>query len=116
VAEADCLFCKMVAGAIPVDKLHDDDLCIAIRDIHPLAPVHVLIIPKTHLASVNALSEGEATLLGRMFSVAKRLAAAEALADRGYRLTFNTGPDAGQSVLHLHLHLLGGRDLGASVS
>jgi histidine triad (HIT) family protein len=116
VNDTDCLFCKFGSGAIPVDKLHDDELCFALRDIHPLAPVHVLIIPKQHIASMNEVSEDNAALLGRMLNVAKGVAANEGLAERGYRLTFNTGRDAGQSVFHLHLHLLGGRDLGSSVS
>lgn len=116
MTEADCLFCKMASGAIAVDKLHDDDLCFAIRDINPLAPVHILIIPNTHVPSANELSDEHGALLGRLLGTAKRLAASEGLAERGYRLTFNTGPDAGQSVFHLHLHLLGGRNLGSSVS
>jgi histidine triad (HIT) family protein len=116
VSESDCLFCKFASGAIPVDKVHDDELCIAIRDIQPLAPKHLLIIPKAHIASANELTETNAALLGRMFSVARRLAADEGVAESGYRLTINAGADAGQSVFHLHLHVLGGRNLGASVS
>jgi histidine triad (HIT) family protein len=116
VSKSDCLFCKFASGAVPADKVHDDELCFAIRDIQPLAPSHLLIIPKQHIASANELSEADATLLGRIFSVASQFAASEGLSERGYRLVFNTGPDAGQSVFHLHLHLLGGRNLGASVS
>ena len=116
MSESDCLFCKFALGAIPVDKVHDDEFCFAIPDIQPLAPNHLLIIPKQHIASANELSEANAALLGRIFSVARQFAASEGLSKRGYRLVFNTGPDAGQSVFHLHLHLLGGRNLGASVS
>jgi histidine triad (HIT) family protein len=115
VSESDCLFCKFASGAIPVDKVHDDELCFALRDIQPLAPSHLLIIPKQHIASANELSEVHSTLLGRMLTVARQLAADEGLSESGYRLVFNTGPDAGQSVFHLHLHVLGGRNLGASV-
>jgi histidine triad (HIT) family protein len=114
MTETDCLFCKFASGAIPVDKLHDDDLCIAIRDIQPLAPIHVLIIPKAHIATANDLTEDHAALLGRMFNVARRQAAADGIAERGYRLTFNVGPEGGQSMYHLHLHLLGGQQLGPS--
>jgi histidine triad (HIT) family protein len=96
--------------------VHDDDLCIAIRDMQPLAPMHLLVIPKAHIATANELTETHAALLGRMFSVARQLAANEGVAESGYRLTINAGPDAGQSVFHLHLHVLGGRNLGASVS
>jgi histidine triad (HIT) family protein len=116
VSESDCLFCKFATGAIPVDKVHDDEMCFAIRDIQPLAPTHLLVIPKLHIASANDLSEAQAALLGCMFSVATKLAAKEGLSERGYRLVFNTGRDAGQSVFHLHLHVLGGRNLGASVT
>jgi histidine triad (HIT) family protein len=116
VSDSDCLFCKFASGAIPVDKVHDDELCFALRDIQPLAPSHLLIIPKQHIASANELSEVHSALLGRMLSVARQLAADEGLSESGYRLVFNTGPDAGQSVSHLHLHVLGGRNLGASVS
>ena len=116
MSDSDCLFCKFASGAIPVDKVHDDELCFALRDIQPLAPSHLLIIPKQHIASANELSEVHSALLGRMLSVARQLAADEGLSESGYRLVFNTGPDAGQSVSHLHLHVLGGRNLGASVS
>ena len=116
MSESDCLFCKFASGAISVERVHDDELCFAIRDIQPLAPVHLLIVPKQHIASANDLSDAHAALLGCMFSVAKQLATSEGLSERGYRLVFNTGRDAGQSVFHLHLHVLGGRNLGASVT
>ena len=113
MTQEDCLFCKMATGAIPVDKLHDDELVFALRDIQPRAPVHLLIIPRQHVASsARELSEAHGALLGRMFGVASSLAASQGLAERGYRLAFNVGPDAGMTVHHLHLHLLGGRQLG----
>jgi histidine triad (HIT) family protein len=108
---ADCLFCRMAGGEIPVPKVHEDDLVFAIRDINPQAPVHVLVIPVAHVASAADLSETDAPLLGRIFAVAGGIARTEGL-DGGWRLVTNVGPDAGQSVPHLHYHLLGGRGLG----
>jgi len=107
---ADCLFCRIVAGEIPATKLHEDDLVVAIRDIGPQAPTHVLLMPVAHVASAADLDEGDAPLLGRLFAVAASLARSEGL-DHGWRLVTNVGPDAGQSVDHLHLHLLGGRPM-----
>lgn len=109
----DCLFCKMAGGDIPVEKLHSDDLCFAIRDIAPRAPVHCMVIPNEHIPMTKDLRESHGPLLGRMFVVAAKVAEAEGLAERGYRLAFNVGDDAGQTVYHIHLHILGGRRLGA---
>lgn len=108
---ADCLFCRMAGGDIPVPKVRDDGVVFAIRDINPQAPTHILVIPVAHVASAAELTEGDAPLLGRVFAVAADIARAEGL-DGGWRLVTNVGPDAGQSVRHLHYHLLGGRDLG----
>ena len=105
---ADCLFCRIVAGEIPATRLHEDDLVIAIRDISPQAPTHVLVLPVRHVASAADLGDEDGALLGRLFGVAATLAAEEGLA-KGWRLVTNVGPDGGQSVDHLHLHLLGGR-------
>jgi histidine triad (HIT) family protein len=105
---ADCLFCRIVAGEIPATKLHADDTVIAIRDIGPQAPTHVLVIPTRHVASAADLTEADGPMLGRLFAVAAEIAKAEGL-DGGWRLVTNVGPDAGQSVDHLHVHLLGGR-------
>ena len=109
----DCLFCKMASGAIEVPKLHDDDLVFAIRDINPRAPVHLLIIPKTHIPDARALRAGQAASLARMFEAAAGLAESEGLSGRGYRLAFNIGEDAGMTIPHLHMHLIGGRHMGA---
>ncbi len=109
----DCLFCKMASGAIDVPKLHDDDLVFAIRDINPRAPVHVLIIPKTHVDDARAVSAIHAAALARMLMVARNLAETEGVLTSGYRLAFNVGDDAGMTIHHLHMHLLGGRQLGA---
>jgi histidine triad (HIT) family protein len=109
----DCLFCKMASGEMAVDKLHDDDLCFAIRDINPRAPVHCMVITKEHIDTVRDLQEGHGPLLGRLFVVANKVADAEGIAERGYRLAFNCGDDGGQTIYHIHLHILGGRRLGA---
>lgn len=107
---ADCLFCRMASGEIPVPKVHEDDLVFAIRDINPQAPTHVLVMPLAHIKSVAALTEADAPLLSRLFSVAAKIAEQDGL-DGGWRLVSNVGPDAGQSVPHLHVHLLGGRPM-----
>jgi diadenosine tetraphosphate (Ap4A) HIT family hydrolase len=106
---AACLFCRIVAGEVPAAKVHEDDLLVAIRDIAPRAPTHLLLLPRTHIGSAADLTEADGPLLGRLFHVAARLARAEGIADRGYRLVTNVGAWGGQSVPHLHLHLMGGR-------
>jgi histidine triad (HIT) family protein len=108
---SDCLFCKIVAGVIPVKPLYDDTELIAIPDINPQAPLHVLIIPKAHIPSLNDLTSEHDALIGRMFRRAADLAKSRGYDVRGYRTVFNTGPEAGQSVFHIHLHLLAGRSL-----
>lgn len=110
---ADCLFCRMASGEIPVDKLHDDELCFSIRDINPRAPVHVMVIPKAHIPTVRDVTEKHGALLAQLIAVANRVADAEGVGATGYRLAFNCGDDAGMTVSHLHLHVLGGRRLGA---
>src|SRR5215203_1451531 len=110
-ANPDCLFCRIATGAIPAAIVHEDEHTVAFRDIAPQAPSHILIIPRVHLASVVDLTEGDGELTGRLMTVAVRLAAAEGIDASGFRLVTNTGPDAGQSVAHLHWHLLGGRAL-----
>lgn len=107
----DCLFCRMAAGQIQVARLHEDELVFAIRDIQPKAPTHVLVVPKEHIASAADLTEASGPMLGRLFAVAAEIAAREGL-DGGWRLVSNVGDDAGQSVAHLHVHLLGGRAMG----
>jgi histidine triad (HIT) family protein len=109
----DCLFCKMASGAMEVAMLHDDDLVFAIRDINPRAPVHLLIVPRQHIADARDVAGEHGPVLARMFAVAHDLAKSEGLDARGYRLAFNIGEDAGMTVPHLHMHLLGGRHLGA---
>lgn len=107
---ADCLFCKMVSGEIKPDMIYDDDIVMAFRDINPQAPAHILIIPKQHIGTLNDL--GDELLAGKMLMTAVNLAKQLGLADDGYRTVFNCNKNGGQAVYHLHLHLLGGRQLG----
>lgn len=109
----DCLFCRIVSGAIPSQRLHEDALCIAIADIEPKAPVHLLILPREHVTSVDAVDGSREALAGHLIHVAAELARKRGLDSAGYRLVFNTGAAAGQTVFHLHLHLLGGRSMAA---
>ena len=104
---SDCIFCKIAAGEIPSTKVDEDEKILAFKDINPQAPVHILIIPKAHYESVNALDETSAPIVGDIMLVAKRLAA-EFKLDSGYRIITNIGDDGGQTVKHLHFHLIGG--------
>jgi len=105
----DCLFCRIVAGDLPSTKVHEDDHVLAIRDIAPASPTHILVLPKQHIASALDLTDADAPLVGRMLAVAADLARSEGIADAGYRLVSNVGEWGGQSVDHLHIHLMGGR-------
>ncbi|MDQ2847456.1 MAG: histidine triad nucleotide-binding protein [Actinomycetota bacterium] len=111
-APADCLFCKIVAGDIPADIVHRDERTLAFRDLAPKAPTHVLVIPVTHSVTIADTAAGDAALVGELVATAAGIAAADGIAESGYRMVFNTGADAGQTVFHAHLHLLGGRALG----
>jgi histidine triad (HIT) family protein len=111
MSDPTCLFCRIVDGSIPSDRVHEDDQVVAIRDINPVAPVHQLIMPRAHITSAADLGEADGALLGHLFEVAARLAREAGLTARGYRLVTNVGADAGQSVPHLHVHLLGGRHM-----
>jgi diadenosine tetraphosphate (Ap4A) HIT family hydrolase len=105
----DCLFCRIVAGEIPSTQVHDDDMVLAIRDIAPRAPTHLLLLSKRHIASALDLTEADGPLVGRLFAVAADLARSEGISEGGYRLVSNVGRWGGQSVDHLHVHLMGGR-------
>ena len=106
---AECLFCRIVAGEIPGAIVHQDDHLVAFRDINPQAPMHVLIVPRRHIATLNDLGPGDDGLVGEMVRRAAALAAAQGYAQGGYRTVFNCNADAGQTVFHIHLHVLGGR-------
>ena len=108
----DCLFCRMAGGEIPVDTLYRDDRCFVLRDIHPRAPVHLLIIPLQHFEYPKDMTEASEALVGHLFTVAREMAQREGVATEGYRLATNQGDNAGQTIPHLHLHLVGGRKLG----
>lgn len=107
----DCLFCKIRDGEIPCDKVYEDENVIAFRDVNPQAPTHVLIVPVKHISTVNDLEESDKDIVGRMLLAAKNIAASEGVAEDGYRLVMNCNARAGQTVFHIHLHLMGGRML-----
>ena len=109
---SDCLFCKILEGEIPADIIYESDTAIAFRDINPQAPTHVLIIPRRHIATINDITPDDEKLVGSLYSAAKEIAATEGHAEDGYRVVMNCNEGAGQSVFHIHLHLLGGRGLG----
>jgi histidine triad (HIT) family protein len=107
--DPDCIFCKIVGGQIPAGIVYQDDQVTAFRDINPQLPTHIVIVPNRHIANTDALEPGHDAIVGATVRAARTIASREGLAERGYRLVFNTGPDAGNTVAHLHLHLLGGR-------
>lgn len=107
----DCIFCKVGAGQIPAGVVFQDEEVMAFEDLRPQAPVHVLIIPKRHIAGLNEAGSNDRMLLGRLLEVANLVAQRKRVAETGYRVVTNTGPNAGQSVFHLHIHLLGGREM-----
>jgi histidine triad (HIT) family protein len=107
----DCLFCRIVAGEIPAKTVYEDETVLAFEDVSPQAPVHILIIPKKHIATINDITSGDESLVGHIYSVAAKIARDRGVADTGYRVTVNCNSDAGQAVFHLHFHLLGGRKL-----
>ena len=107
----DCTFCKIIANRAPSQKVYDDDLVTAFRDIHPVAPTHILIVPNKHIASMNDLTPDDEGLIGHMISLAPVIAEQEGISDKGYRLIINTGPHGGQVIYHLHLHLIGGQHM-----
>ena len=108
----DCLFCRIAAGEIPASLVHQDDALVAFKDINPQAPLHVLIVPRRHIASLNDLTAADDSLVGAMHRTAAMLAQQHGYDQRGYRTVFNTNREAGQTVFHIHLHLLAGRGLG----
>jgi len=105
----DCIFCKIIAGEIPGNFIYKDDLVSAFHDINPAAPIHILVVPNKHIPSTNDISEQDEALLGHILLKVKEIAAGQGIAERGYRLIINTGPEAHQVVDHLHVHILGGQ-------
>jgi histidine triad (HIT) family protein len=112
---ADCIFCKIIHGEIPSEIVYQDEEILAFKDIHPVAPVHILVIPKKHIASVNELTPEDAAVVGKIFLVIKDLAEKSGVAAAGYRVVANCGENGGQEVGHLHFHLLGGKFLGRKI-
>lgn len=111
MAEPGCLFCRIIAGEIPAEVIQQDDQCIVIRDINPQAPTHLLAIPREHMESLDEASRSDEPMLGHLLRVAARIANEQGLGESGYRTVINTGAGAGQSVFHLHVHILGGRPM-----
>ncbi|MCI1944108.1 histidine triad nucleotide-binding protein [Clostridium luticellarii] len=105
----ECIFCKIVKGEIPSEKVYEDDMVLSFKDIEPAAPVHVLIIPKKHIESINDLTEEDSNIIAHIYLVAKQIAEKLDLVETGYRIVTNCGEEAGQTVPHIHFHLLGGR-------
>ena len=111
MTDPNCLFCRIGRGEVPAEIVHEDDLVMAFRDINPKAPTHILLIPRQHVTSAADLTQEDGPMLGRLFATAAQLARDAGIAERGFRLVTNSGPAAGQSVDHLHFHLLGGRSM-----
>ena len=108
----DCLFCKIASGEIPSTKVYEDDLVYGFLDIEPQAPTHIILIPKAHISSANEITDENASVVGHIFAVASKLAEEMGFAEKGYRIVNNCGEDGGQTVGHIHFHLLAGRNLG----
>jgi len=111
MAEPDCLFCEIIAGEIQAELIHQDERCVVIRDVNPQAPTHLLVIPRDHIESLDEASQKDEAMLGHLLRVAARVANDEGISEAGYRTVINTGAGAGQSVFHLHVHVLGGRPM-----
>lgn len=111
---SDCIFCKIIAGEIPSDKVYEDEHVLAFRDLSPQAPVHVLVVPKTHIVSAADIDAGNSAEVARCFEAIAKIAKSEGL-EKGFRVINNCGADGGQSVPHLHFHILGGKELGAKI-
>ena len=112
----DCLFCKIINGEIPSEKVYEDEEILAFKDINPVAPVHILVIPKKHISSLNEIEPEDQMLIGKIFTVIKKIAKEQGFAENGYRVIANCGEDGGQEVKHLHFHILGGKKLGTKIA
>ena len=111
----DCIFCKIIAGEIPSTKVYEDDSVFAFRDINPMAPSHVIVVPKEHICCANKINEDNVALIGKIFTAIPKIAEQEGIAESGYRVINNCGDDAGQTVKHIHFHVLGGRKLPVEI-
>lgn len=111
----NCIFCDIIAKIAPAEIIYEDDLCMVITNINPLAPLHLLVLPRKHIPSLNDISSADETLLGHLLLTAKAMAEKMGVADHGYRLALNTGKGGGQTVFHLHIHLLGGKQMDDSL-
>ena len=111
----DCLFCKIIKGDIPSTKVYEDEFVYAFKDINPEAPVHILVVPKKHIKSINEIEEIDENLIGKIFLAIEKIAKEQGVAEQGYRVISNCGKDAGQTVMHLHFLILGGRKLGEKI-
>ena len=112
----DCVFCKIIKGEIPSTKVYEDEEILAFKDINPVAPVHILVIPKKHISSLNEIEPEDQMLIGKIFTVIKKIAKEQGFAENGYRVIANCGEDGGQEVKHLHFHILGGKKLGTKIA
>lgn len=112
MSEPGCIFCRIVTGELPAELVHSSERVVAFRDINPQAPVHVQLVPRRHVVDASTIGPGDGDLLAELFQAAQAVARQEGLSERGYRLLFNVGEDSGNTIPHLHLHLLGGRRLG----
>ena len=112
----DCVFCKIIKGEIPSTKVYEDEEILAFKDINPVTPVHILVIPKKHITSLNEIELEDQMLIGKIFTVIKKIAKEQGFAENGYRVIANCGEDGGQEVKHLHFHILGGKKLGTKIA
>ena len=112
----DCVFCKIIKGEIPSTKVYEDEEILAFKDINPVTPVHILVIPKKHISSLNEIEPEDQMLIGKIFTVIKKIAKEQGFAENGYRVIANCGEDGGQEVKHLHFHILGGKKLGTKIA
>ena len=112
---ADCLFCKIIKGEIPSNKVYEDDEILAFKDINPAAPIHILVIPKKHITSMTHLKKEDAAIVGRIYEVINKIEEEQGVKEKGYRVIVNCGKDGGQEVMHLHFHLLAGKQLGEKI-
>ena len=111
----DCIFCKIINGEIPSDKVYEDDDVLAFRDINPVAPIHILVIPKKHIAKLTDLTIEDETVIGKIYTAINKIAVQEGFAEDGFRVITNCGKNGGQEVMHIHFHILGGRELGYKI-